>query len=160
MANLSDLKKSQNVTNRVVSASSSGTFTTSSTSYVDVTNLNATITTTGGKVRAYLIPEDTGSEAGWQLGIGAIPASSQSSVQGFIGLSRDGGNFHEYSVFGDTQHIGVSGTRSTTIGFTPPVFEDSPSAGTYTYRIRTKVAGFWSQTSRIYRWKLVLEEVK
>lgn len=111
----------------VAESNSSGTFTTSSTTYVQVTNLAVILTTTGRPVSLFLAADNTGN-------------SAYVSITGFVGalkFSRDG------AVRGENG----SGLSSGTLQIPPGSFTllDFPAAGTYTYSVQIKTGGApWS----------------
>lgn len=129
----------------------SGLFSISSTSYVDVTNLSVTITTTGRLVFLGLIPTDTAPLS--YLGI----SRNSSDAQGYISIVRGATKLTEQVLLAQ-----MSGT--TTVKSFIPVgsvwFVDSVSAGTYTYKIQAKVnTGTSSEEITIQFAKLVAYEL-
>lgn len=104
-------------------SSASGSFSTSSTSYVDVTNQTVTITTTGRPVRLALIPSSGGSAS-----FLSCTAVSTCAVQ-FI---RDGTD-----PLGDiTFAVTDSSSAFPSTGFGG---YDFPAAGSHTYKLQAKV---------------------
>lgn len=116
--------------NYVVSTSGSGSFTTSSTTYVDVTNLTASITTTGNPVEITLTVEDV-------------------SQFGYYGPSRTGATLATMSIkaLRDATNIGqtiawmqgASGNLASLLPYGSLRFIDTPAAGTYTYKLQALV---------------------
>lgn len=95
----------------VATGSNSSTFSTTSTSYVDVTSITASITTTG---RSLLICLQNGVLTG-------------TSGDTFFKLLRDSTDVGELSLPSNT-------------GMAGPHFIDTPTAGTYTYKLQAKSA--------------------
>lgn len=105
-------------------STSCGTFSTSSTSFVDVTNLVITITTLGGPV---------------QIGLKSDESSNTSSIGvvggtiAFVEFVRNGGT--------PLGPMLIQGTNSSTLLIPPSSIQivDIPAAGTWTYSLRIKV---------------------
>lgn len=127
-------------------SSSSGSFSTTSTTFVDVTNLTVTITTTGRPVWVGLQPDgDTSDNAG----IGCTVASG-TSIASFQ-ILRGG------SVI-SRAYVAADGL----FGFSPPGslwLIDVPTAGTYTYKVQTKTDTGSSPTAKVLLSKLVAYEL-
>lgn len=101
-------------------SSSSGNFTTTSGSYVDVTNLTVEITTTGRPV--YLALMADGSSASTLQIVGTANSQTQ-LLRGSTSIAI----------------VEVSANTSTTVSVPPPFLcIDTPAPGTYTYKIQTK----------------------
>lgn len=113
-------------------SSSSGVFGTTSGSYVDVTNLTVTITTTGRPVALALIPDGTTNLSTMQL---AINAGSQTSMIAESKILRDASSiaFHTMRMDG--------ASASLIMGVPPGAFNyvDVVAAGTYVYKVQTRV---------------------
>lgn len=111
---------------------SSGNFSTSSTTYVDITNLTVTITTSGRPIILGLIPDGTANASGLvSQTTDATATVSDSYFKLFRGVSSISENF--------IQTIGAANVAGLRIG-TPPLgcfFVDTPAAGTYTYKMQT-----------------------
>lgn len=135
------------VVNQQVSASS-GTFVTASTSYVNVTNLNVTITTTG---RPVMLMIQSISSAAY---IGADRGSA--SVQFAMRFTRDGN-----SISSDTQmQSAAAGASSIRIDFPASFsFLDHPEAGTYTYRFQVIATGAGAANIYVQDCRLVAFEL-
>lgn len=128
-------------------SSSSGTFNTTSTSYVDVTNLSVSVTTTGRPVRVYLIAEGNAAQEGR-----IIFNSTTGNVGGiFIRILRDGSEISKT----------LLGWEDTGVAFHfPPSliqYLDQPSAGSYTYKVQARAWG--SSVVHCVYSKLVVEEI-
>lgn len=135
--------------NYVASTSGSGSFATNSTSFVDVTNLTVTITTTGGAVEVFLIPED-----GTNLSYVGPAINAGTDISGQIKLLRDAtsvGIFYSAST-------GASGTLGDAVPAGAIRFFDTPAAGTYTYKLQALVSSA-SGSMRVNYSKLVAREL-
>lgn len=118
-------------------------FSTSSTSFVNVTNLSVTITTSGRPVYLCIVPSTAGTEC-------SVQTQGNSTPGAFIAFNtqyRRGNTTIADMVLGATQ-----GSASETHSYTPPSTIDAVAAGTYTYTIRTKVSAasstiFWSDVA-------------
>lgn len=128
-------------------SSSSGNFTTGSTSYVDVTNLTVTITTTGKPVALELIPD--GSSDAFLSSIGSGLGFTSSAFK-FVRASTDIGSF------GLSLSIGGSSAVST-ISPTGLSMKDVIGAGIYTYKLQAKSA--IGCTTGVGQWKLFAYEL-
>lgn len=110
-------------------SSSCGSFSTTSTSYTDITNLSITITTTGRPILLMLTPDgDTSNVAVIAASAAAVSAGAQ------FKLLRDAtavGLFNLFSSGGGSQ-ASVNVPSSSIIHF------DVPSSGTYTYKLQVK----------------------
>lgn len=122
-------------------SSSSALFSTSSASYVSVTNLSVTITTTGGPVVLTLIPDGTGFPAGWSCN-GGLNTCSQAFFRGGSALAefQAGKISNEFAPISDFSHV------------------DAVGAGTHTYTFRVRADSATSIT--VSRAKLVAYELK
>lgn len=109
-------------------SSSSASFTTSSTSYVDVTNLTVTITTTGQPVMLMLQSDGSGT----QSYLAASKTSTCSADIRFVRASSEVGSYH----FGNDAAPASSGWI---IPSSSAQFVDVIGAGTYTYKIQAKI---------------------
>ena len=111
-------------------SNSSGSFTTTSTSFVDVTNLSQSITTGGYPVEVYLIGDSVSSS-------NASGANTLSTIT----LLRDGVAI----TFAPENVIAAESTGSSTSSISIPpgairFLDYGPPAGTYTYKIQAKSA--------------------
>jgi hypothetical protein len=112
-------------------SSSSGSFSTASGSYTDVTNLSASLTTTGRPVVVMLITDNAGS-AGY-LSVDASGGSSIASAN--VKVLRGSTTVHESLVQGNFPTSAASGV------YLPPGAVntlDAVAAGTYTYKVQVK----------------------
>jgi hypothetical protein len=130
-------------------SSSSGTYSTSSISYSDVTNLSVEITTTGRRVRLLLIPDGTTSPSSIKLRSG-----SSTTASGEMRILR---GVSDICYFEFLQ--GALGT-DTQIAYpvSSIVFEETPAAGTYTYKLQA-VVGNTFNALQVNRAKLVAYEL-
>lgn len=109
-------------------SSGSGDFSTTSSSFVDITNLSLTITTSGRPVRVFTIPDTsiTNGRNGFVCALGAsYSLNSPANIQAVRG----------------TVSVGIIAFQPSTINTAitvPPIFEsiDFPPAGTYTYKLQ------------------------
>jgi hypothetical protein len=106
-------------------------FATTSTSYVDITNLSVSITTSGRPVEAFLIPKDASYGNVSILGNGGVTLAS-----GAVKLLRGAVNVGEL-----TLSTGGSGLTDPYVVFPASTvrFFDAPVAGTYTYKLQGSV---------------------
>lgn len=108
-------------------------YSTTSTSYIDVTNLSVALTTTGRPVVLELVADGSGN--GSFVGVSATTTSNCSA---FISFARVGVTIAEQIVSfdgltgSDGSFVPSSSVRHTVTGL---------AAGTYTFRVQTKVAG-------------------
>lgn len=118
----------------VVISSSSAMFSTTSVTYVPVTNLSVAITTSGGPVMLMLQPENAISSVA-KIGL----SSTTENPAGTVLITRYDGssttNISQTQLF--SSPIGGAGSSSCIIYYTPGSisFIDVPTAGTYTYAI-------------------------
>lgn len=130
-------------------SSSSGSFSTSAGSLVDVTNLSVTITTIGRPVKVMIISD--GSVTGSN-----ISGSNSSDLNVVFGLKilRDATRIAEFGYAA----AGVSDFGIFTYK-TPPSFSilDVPSAGTYTYKVQAQASS--PNTAFVTNCKLVAYEL-
>lgn len=144
LAGISRSKLSSTVNYAISSSSSS--FTTSSASYVDVTNLSVSITTTGAPVEAYLTTDGAASSQIGFLLNGTSGFSELKLVRGATDIGK--------------QLFAASGATAATFGVTVPPssfkYFDTPAAGTYTYKIQGLVSG---GTLSVTGVKLIVKEL-
>ena len=123
-------------------SASCGAFTSTSSSYIDVTNLSVSITTTGRRVSIELMAD------------GDTTNRSMFSVAGgdslFFQIYRDS------TVICTTGAIAPSGA-AIQVPSSCVTFKEKPSAGTYTYKIqgKTSAGSLWGVT----RAKLIVYEM-
>jgi hypothetical protein len=118
-------------------SSSCGSFSTASTSYVDVTNLTATITTDGRPIMALLIPDGTTSESSIAF-VSGNTVSRKASFQILRGATVVGVCELKSRAPVYTATV-VSSANSI---FVPPgaiAMPDVVVAGTYTYKLQAKI---------------------
>lgn len=137
--------------NKVISSSSTGGG-FSSTSFTDITNLSCSITTTGGKVKIYIIPDNDGvqkSSIGW--------SRSNTSMSIDLQILRD-----STVVAIRTFSTAIGGATSVSSAVWDDLLtEDAPSAGTYTYKLQgALVTTTNSASGSVSQAKLVVEEIK
>lgn len=107
---------------------SSGTFSTTSGTYVQVTNLSVTITTTGRPVHLAIQPDGSGNPASINY------VGTASSV--FLGVFRGVTAIFEHQL-APTNNGGAQNSN----WFLPPLGDDPVAAGTYTYTVQAYVLG-------------------
>lgn len=115
----------------VANSASCGSFTTASTSYVDVTNLSINLATSGRPIEIKLIPDGGGSVSG----VSADDFGSSGTAQTLLRILRDGSPIAYFRV----QTRGSAGTFVQV----PPAcinYLDRPVAGTYAYKLQASVA--------------------
>lgn len=112
-------------------SSSCGAFSTASTSFVNVTNLSVSITTSGRPVM--LLLQDDGSGGPGTISAGVTASISVAST--FVAFLRGG------SIISAT-NVAIEGAASASLGIQSPSssysFFDTPAAGTYTYSVQIK----------------------
>lgn len=134
-------------------SSSCGTFSTTSTSFVSVTNLSRSITTNGNPVEIFLVPDNSATNL---AALGPIGSSStQAAMQ--LRITRDGTQIFSENIIADA--FGSS-TTSFTLGLPPSAIRaiDFPSAGTYTYAIQIK--GSAGGSANLNHCQLLVRELK
>lgn len=134
----------------VAISSSSGSFSTTSASFVDVTNLSVTITTTGRPIRLELIADSSTSAASVQS-VDASATSTNSSFRFLRGTT---------SIAVHAIQISFSSVPSSTIIDLIPSsiinHVDFIAAGTYTYKLQVNST---SASCRVFNSKLVAYEL-
>ena len=133
-----------------VASVSTGGFSTSSATYVDVTNATITITTTGRPVVLLLQPDGTSNAAY----VGTFGATSASSTA-FFKMLRAGSDLAVFSL----KATGTDGTD--TYDNVPPGlihYVDVVGAGTYTYKLQAKRNGA-ADTAEVFYSLLVAYEL-
>jgi len=131
-------------------SSSSGTFSSTATSYTDVTNLTVTITTTGRPVYIALVP-DTALVSGAYIGAN-ITTGTTLNIN--LQIVRNGSPIFIFSA--GTQPA-ASGTFLSNWPASSVACLDTPAAGTYTYKLQ--INGVASQTMRVYQTRLIAFEL-
>lgn len=134
-------------------SSSSGLFTTTSSSFVDVTNLSVTITTNGRPVFVGLVG-DNGSSVCYigQIGDGSA-STSRAEFKILNNTSSTIVGYHQTQVStGAVAAVTVTVPSSSLYGF------DQPIAGTYTYKVQALAAG-GTATTYVARSKLIAYEI-
>ncbi len=135
--------------NYAISASGSGLYVNSTTSFTDVTNLSVTITTTGAPVEIYLINED-----GTNISSVGTSSGSSTTVAGLFALYRGATKVGEVRLQNDSP----SGAIQITLPPGVVRFTDTPVAGTYTYKLQA--ASGWPSTSVLVSYaKLIAREL-
>lgn len=119
-------------------SSSCGSFSTTSTTFVDVTNLSVTIATLGNPVSLALISDGAGSSS--DIRADSIGSGGSSYVELLFKILRGSTEVGRY--------ICGSGPNTASVGrvqFEFPTSSlnlmDTPGAGTYTYKIQIEVSG-------------------
>lgn len=136
----------------VAISASSGTFSSASTSYVDVTNLTATITTSGRPVRIVLVPDPAGAASADSTFLAANAATNAAAA--FFKVVRDSTDISKCLL----EAFSNEGADAPSIEIPPSAIEciDTPAAGTYTYKLQGKcIAGSFD----VYYCKLVAYEL-
>jgi hypothetical protein len=131
-----------------VTSSSSSTFSTSSATYVDVTNLTASITTTGRPVEIFLIGDSA------QVAYLSASIGSGTQALGRVKLLRGATSVGEQEFL----NTSPTGAIATSVPVSSIRFYETPAAGTYTYKLQA-LAGSASQAVSIYHAKLVVREL-
>lgn len=113
-------------------SSSCGAFTTNSTSYVDVTNLTVTLTTTGRPVWVGLISDGGASDV-------SIVGTSNTGNSAYFSIVRDSTTISVQTVglYAGTGNLGliINTCPSSSVNTIDP----APSAGTHTYKLQAKM---------------------
>jgi hypothetical protein len=141
-------------TQGVAISTSCGTFSTSSTSLVDVTNLSVTITTSGRPVFVGLISDGTGSSTSASH-LRIVDPGSQTHTLGYFALLRDSTQIAYTDI--QTQVQSVSTTLALHLPPSSVFAVDAVAAGTYTYKMQ--VAGESGTTFTVALSKLVAYEL-
>lgn len=120
-------------------SSSSGTFSTSSSSLVDVTNLTCTITTTGRPVKIELVPDGTTNTGYIENDTGSSSVS--------IALNKGGTIIGQANIAPGRMPVSVCS------------YVDVPAAGTYTYKIQAARDVLVAGNTHVYYAKLLVYEL-
>lgn len=133
-----------------VSSSSSGSFSTTSASYVGVTNLSVSITTTGNPVRLSLSSVSAGTCSV------SFTAGLSTAQSGYVLFLKDASSISEM-----VQSLNSSTAQTFSLGLPGSVYSyvDSPSSGTYTYKVQAKVTGGGSPSIGISNCILTAREL-
>lgn len=122
-------------------------FNTTSTSYVDVTNATVTITTTGRPVYLSLNAGAPATNTAWL----AVTPHASNGGRMALKLVKDSTDVAEVEY-----QAGDAGGSTIKFG-APFVFIDTPSAGTYTYKLQLKE--YNGGTAFVRNWKLIAFEL-
>ena len=128
-------------------SNSSGSFSSSSTSFVNVTNLSVTITTRGNPVKLYLVNGQCN-----------VSATNFPYVQGYVQFKRDATILIQYSLSITVENASATADPNLQLPSSCLLFLDTPSSGTYTYTVQVKVQDS-SNTAFITNVRLVAEEL-
>lgn len=132
-------------------SSSSGNFSTTSVSFVDVTNLSVTITTSGRPVFVGLISDNDPVQV---ANLGGV--STSAACGAVVKVLRDATQVAQYAA----TNAGTSTSNSCAIGQPPSAvqtYDIGLAAGTYTYKVQILNAG--GTTARLQYSKLVAYEL-
>jgi hypothetical protein len=130
-------------------SNSSGTYSTTSDTYADVTNLSVTITTSGRPVILMLVPDGSGNQSSF--------AVTNSSVAGtFLALRA----YRGASVIADVSAV-TQAAASASLCYVHGswMMMDTPAAGTYTYKLQAAVSIITTTTGYMRYLKLVAFEL-
>lgn len=137
-------------------STSCGSFTTTAVlSPTQVTNLSATITTTGNPVMVFCQSDGTVGASGLPGGV-LLTLTSAGPGTGFVSITRGA------TTLAQMPYAGVAGTGGGTAGGFPGTtisFLDTPAAGTYTYSVKAYV-GASGTTMGVADLVLVAYEIK
>lgn len=116
-------------------SSSSSTFASTSASFVAVTNLSVSITTTGRPVMVFLQQDGTANSANFGMNNNA-----QNSLQGAIQVLRGATVISQSIVFNQSS---TATSRESGVSMPPGCVSclDTPTAGTYTYSVKAQSDG-------------------
>lgn len=138
----------------VKTSSSSGSFSTASTSYVDVTNLSVTIKTKGRPVYLALIHDGT-ANLGYFAANQNVSGSTVTS-QAQVKIKRGSTDIYE-SILVTSQP-----TNSSTVSVVVPLGSvahvDVVAAGTYTYKVQVKSV-YTTNNAEVIHAKLIAFEI-
>jgi hypothetical protein len=129
-------------------SSSSGVFTTSSSSLVDVTNLSVSLTTTGRPVMLLLIDDGTGGYVQFDRSTAAVePGVVIAFLRAGVAISTQ------------TYRVSLASSYTNELQMPPSIFQffDVPAAGTYTYKVQAKITS--ATTVTVGNCKLVAYEL-
>lgn len=129
-------------------SNSSGSFTTTSTSFVDVTNLSVTITTTGRPVSVFIINDGGGVQTNF-----SVANTTLSLLTANLRYVRGSTEITQYGI-----NLQVGSVQTLGMGSMPPGTVDVVAAGTYTYKVQILV-GASSSSGSLSNAKLVAYEL-
>lgn len=109
---------------------SSGSFSTQSTSYVDVTNLTVTLTTTGRPVQIFLVDDSTDANGGGSISLGL--ASGAANMRGNVKLLVGSSTYATLPFSSPVSSGGIASWGPSLFFFV------HPGASTYTYKVQAK----------------------
>jgi len=136
-----------------ISMSSSIAFSTTSTSFIDVTGASCTLTTTGRPVQVTLI--STGTSLGSDNGIIRSSRSSGDNTSSQFLFVRDVTAIGGYVL--DCQGATAT-TKTTTVPASSAIFIDDIASGTYTYKLQV-ASSLSSITTSVNNARLVVYEL-
>ncbi len=141
----------------VAISNSSGTFNSSSSTYVDVTNLSVTITTTGRPIFIGLISDGTGTNHYATLqAIGTVDADNGAGA--YFNICRDGTEIAT-TLVATTCKVASNGVRAIYVPAGALTHIDTSAAGTYTFKVQTKRSTTGAGSALCYYAKLVAYEL-
>lgn len=132
-----------------VGSSGSGTFSTASQTFVDVTNLSLTIVSTGRPLFLSLAHDGSSNQDG-----GVRVQESSGQGQGYIEILRDATPIAYFYMFTPTSAgpmLNIPGGGFLAI--------DTPTAGSYTYKVRARVPNGGSELISVRYQKLIAYEL-
>lgn len=142
-------------------SASSGTFSSNSSTLVDVTNLSVTITTTGRPVMLCLVNDGASGTGGY---LGAYQATNvDNGPLAEFAILRDATSIAKHTIWGSAtaapagQYVAIHRVPVSSI-----VHLDVPAAGTYTYKVQARYASFTVTSdmyAEVYYAKLVAYEL-
>lgn len=129
MAGRSTIPGATAAVGEIALSASSGNFSTTSSTLVDVTNLSVTITTVGRPVRLELVQDGSGN-------ISTVDIGANGNCQGRFAFVRDATTLTLDAKFAIT----ATGYTFSQISFPPSVisYTDVVAAGTYTYKLQAR----------------------
>jgi hypothetical protein len=134
-----------------VSSSCGTSYSNSTSSYTDVTNLSVSITTTGRPVLIFVQSDGTGSSNYGTFAVTKSGDTAYAQIRVLRGAT-------EISQAGINVQVTASGTTSLNAGFPPStvLVLDTPSAGTYTYKVqaRSAAATVWCSYAKLVALEL------
>lgn len=129
---------------------SCASFTTASTSFVDVTNLSVSITTTGRPVYVAMISDGSGFESSVSA---VVDTTGSGGVFRFVRGATEIATYSIYVGNGVNNSVVLIGTPSS------PIFIDVVAAGTYTYKVQLKTTSSIANLAGIHFYKLIAYEL-
>lgn len=132
-------------------SSSSGAFSTTSASYVQVTNLSVTVTVTGRPVMVAIQPDGSGN--GSFIRSDNIAAFNSSSSCG-IAFYRDGASIQEINLTNQGFNTVEGGSQTAFF-----IFDNGATAGSHTYAFYSKSSNASLWNCQIFYVKLVAYEL-